>query len=78
MDRIVNENVDLYMPGNDDMSESITQNWTEQALECYSINCDCKKCSLSNGHYSFICQMPKVIDALIQTVGEPDVVRKTA
>ena len=78
MDRIINENVDLYMPGNDEMSDSITQNWTEQALECYSINCDCKKCSLSQGHYSFICQMPKVIDTLIQTVGVPESARKTA
>ncbi|MCM1339066.1 MAG: hypothetical protein NC191_05290 [Muribaculaceae bacterium] len=78
MDRIISENVELYMPGNEEMSDSITQNWTEQALECYSIACDCKKCSLSNGHYSFICQMPKVIDTLIQTVGVPESVRKTA
>lgn len=69
---------DFYTPGNDVMSDSITQNWTEQALECYYINCDCKKCSLRNGHYSFICQMPKVIDTLIKTVGEPEQSRKTA
>jgi len=66
------------MPANEEMSVSITQNWTEQALECYSINCDCKKCSLRNGHYSFICQMPKVIDTLIQTVGLPENELKTA
>lgn len=71
MDRIISENVDLYSPGNEEMSDSITQNWTEQAIECYYLNCDCKKCSISKGNYSFICQMPKVIDALIQTVGEP-------
>lgn len=78
MDRIISENPDLYMPGNDDISDSITQNWTEQALECYSINCDCKKCSLSKGHYSFICQMPKVIDTLIKTIGKPQKKLKTA
>lgn len=78
MDSIINENVDMYLPGNEEMSDSITQNWTEQALECYSIQCDCKRCSLRNGHYSFICQMPKVIDALLQTVGEPETERKTA
>ena len=66
MDSIINENVDMYLPGNEEMSDSITQNWTEQALECYSIQCDCRRCSLRNGHYSFICQMPKVIDALLQ------------
>lgn len=78
MDRIITEDVELYSPGNDEMSDSITQNWTEQALECYYINCDCKRCSLANGHYSFICQMPKVIDTLLETVGEPDRKLKTA
>lgn len=79
MDKIISEeDLELYLPGNDEMSESITQNWTEQALECYLINCNCKKCSLANGHYSFICQMPKVIDTLLETIGEPIEKRKTA
>lgn len=78
MDRKFLNDLDMYMPANEGMSVSITQNWTEQALECYSINCDCKKCSLRNGHYSFICQMPKVIDTLIQTVGLPENELKTA
>lgn len=69
---------ELYLPANEEMSESITQNWTEQAIECYSIDCDCKKCSLASGHYSFICQMPKVIDTLLNTIGEPLQSRKTA
>lgn len=78
MDRKFLNDLDMYMPANEEMSVSITQNWTEQALECYSINCDCKKCSLRNGHYSFICQMPKVIDTLIQIVGLPENELKTA
>lgn len=79
MDKIISEkDLELYLPENDEMSDSITQNWTEQALECYSINCNCKKCSLANGHYSFICQMPKVIDTLLETIGEPIEKRKTA
>lgn len=78
MDRKFLNDLDMYMPANEEMSVSITQNWTEQALECYSINCDCKKCSLRNGHYSFICQMPKVIDTLIKTVGLPENELKTA
>ena len=78
MDRKFLNDLDMYMPANEEMYVSITQNWTEQALECYSINCDCKKCSLRNGHYSFICQMPKVIDTLIQTVGLPENELKTA
>ena len=78
MDRKFLNDLDMYMPANEEMSVSITQNWTEQALECYSINCDCKKCSLRNGHYSFICQMPKVIDTLIHTVSLPENELKTA
>ena len=54
-------------------SSSITQSWTEQALECYSIGCNCKKCSLNNGNYSFKCQMPKVIDILINIIGKPKI-----
>ncbi len=56
---------------NGEISNSITKAWTEQALECYSIGCDCKKCSLANGNYSFVCQMPKVIDILIKFAGKP-------
>lgn len=78
MDEAIINGLELYSPGNDEISDSITQNWTEQALECYYINCNCKKCSLSKGNYSFICQMPKVIDSLLETVGEPDKKLKTA
>ncbi len=56
---------------NGEISESITKTWTQQALECYSIGCDCSKCSLSKGNYSFICQMPKVIEILIEFAGKP-------
>lgn len=62
---------EFYPQTNGEISESITQNWTEQALECYSVRCDCKKCSLSKGNYSFICQMPKVIDVLVNSIGKP-------
>ena len=54
-------------------SDSITKNWTEQALECYSLNGNCAECSIRKGHYSFQCQMPKVVEILRLTVGEPKV-----
>ena len=64
---------DFYMPQtNGEISESIMQNWTLQAIECYTIKSDCKKCSLRNGHYSFVCQMPKIVKALLKTYGEPN------
>lgn len=56
---------------NGGMSDSITQNWTEQALECYKLNRNCSNCSVSKGGYSFACQMPRVLDILIKTLGNP-------
>ena len=61
----------FYPQTNGELSDSITQNWTEQALECYRLNGDCSQCSISKGHYSFVCQMPKVIEALKALYGEP-------
>ncbi len=55
------------------ISDSITKNWTEQALECYSLNGNCAGCSIAKAHYSFECQMPKVVEILKLTVGEPKV-----
>lgn len=63
---------EFYPQNNGEISESITQNWTEQAIECYRLNCDCARCSVSKGNYSFVCQMPKVLDVLIKAVGKPN------
>ena len=54
------------------ISDSITKNWTEQALECYSLNGNCAECSIMKGHYSIECQMPKVVEILKITVGLPE------
>lgn len=62
---------EFYPQNNGEISESITQNWTEQALECYHLGCDCSKCSITKGHYSFVCQMPKIVNILVDVVGKP-------
>ena len=54
------------------ISDSITKNWTEQALECYHLNGNCAECSIKKAHYSFDCQMPKVVEILKLTAGLPD------
>lgn len=56
-----------------DISTSITRNWTKQAVECYSLNGDCSQCSIRQAHYSFDCQMPKVVEILKLMIGEPDI-----
>ena len=66
---------DLFVPQtNGEISKSIMQNWTLQAIECYEIASDCKRCSLHRGgyNYSFVCQMPKIVKALLKTYGKPD------
>ena len=55
------------------ISDSITKNWTKQALECYKLNGNCSECSILKGHYSFDCQMPKVVQILKAVVGEPEI-----
>lgn len=70
------EEDEFYPQNNGEISDSITQNWTEQALECYKLHCDCTKCSITKGNYSFVCQMPKVIDVLINISGKPTNVSK--
>lgn len=63
---------DIYIPQtNGEISSSIMQNWTKQAVECYEIKSECSKCSLSAGNYSFVCQMPKIVNALLKTYGPP-------
>lgn len=68
---IENEEEEFYPQNKGEISDSITQNWTEQALECYRLKCDCSLCSISKGQYSFVCQMPKVLDILINISGKP-------
>lgn len=63
---------EFFPQNNGEISESITQNWTEQAIECYRLKCDCSNCSISKGSYSFACQMPKVLDVLIKNLGKPE------
>ena len=65
---MLNFQSEKYQPENDgEISESILQNWTPQALECYRINGDCSKCSINISSYSFVCQMPKIVELLKKT-----------
>jgi len=57
---------------NGEISNSITQNWTDQAIRCYKSDCNCTECSIAQGNYSFICQMPRIIEVLLKEIGPPD------
>jgi len=62
-------------PINPDISASITQTWTDQAIKCYLTDSDCANCSIPRGQYSFVCQMNQVVPVLLQNLGEPDTLR---
>ena len=55
-----------------EISNSITKNWTDQALRCYLSGCNCLDCSISKSNYSFVCQMPAVIEILLEQIGPPE------
>ena len=54
------------------ISNSITQNWTPSALDCYKINSCCAVCSITKNRYSFKCKMKEIVDILLKTKGLPD------
>ena len=56
-----------------EISTSITKNWTTQAIECYKLNGNCAECSIRQAHYTFDCQMPKVVEILKLMNGEPEI-----
>jgi hypothetical protein len=58
-------------PELNEISNSITKNWTTQAIECYKLNGNCTECSIRQAHYTFDCQMPKVVEILKLINGEP-------
>lgn len=62
-------------PLDEDVSASITQTWTDQAIKCYLTQADCANCTIPKGGYSFVCQMNKVVPVLLKTIGEPDAKR---
>ncbi len=64
---------ELFIPQtNGEVSDSLVQNWTRQAVECYMLGCNCKECSILQGNYSFVCQMNKIVPELLKTRGVPD------
>ena len=53
------------------ISESLTQCWTLQAIECWQVQQKCSACSIGMANYSFECQMGKVVKELLKKFGPP-------
>ena len=54
------------------MSNSITKNWTDQAIRCFYNNCNCTNCTILKANYSFKCQMSSIVKILVKELGPPD------
>lgn len=54
------------------ISDSIVQNWTLQALECYKLKSKCENCPITKAKYSFKCQMKHIVEILLKTKGLPN------
>ena len=54
------------------ISDSIVQNWTYQALECYKLKSNCDACPITKAKYSFKCQMKHIVEILLKTQGLPN------
>ena len=65
------QDVALILPQTEGISASISKNWTDQAITCYKLEGNCQECTIGSGKYSFVCQMHKVVDKLLQEVGLP-------
>ncbi len=59
----------------EEISHSITQTWTDQAIRCYMSGADCATCDIPKGGYHFTCQMNKVVPVLLSTLGQPELNR---
>jgi hypothetical protein len=62
----------LSQKDKNEISNSITKNWTDQAIRCYMSCFNCTGCSISQGNYSFVCQMPQVVKILLEQIGPPE------
>ncbi|OGH95769.1 MAG: hypothetical protein A2287_03595 [Candidatus Melainabacteria bacterium RIFOXYA12_FULL_32_12] len=72
-EKIQEQRIRYILPKNDgEISNSITRNWTDQAIRCYTGGQNCSECSIAKGDYSFVCQMQNVIKILLEQVGPPD------
>ena len=55
-------------------SETLAQNWTQSAIDCYQLGCRCSKCNLYKLYFKnsvFKCKMKEVVIELVRQAGPP-------
>lgn len=57
-------------------SETLSNKWTDSAIDCYLIGCMCSKCYLYKVFFSkstSICRMKETVIELVRQIGIPEV-----
>ena len=56
-------------------SETISKVWTQSAIDCYFIGCNCSVCNLYKIYFSkseYKCMMKLTVIELVRKIGKPD------
>ena len=56
-------------------SETNAQNWTQSAVDCFSIGCSCSRCFLYSVYFSkrdYKCRMKESVIELVRKFGVPE------
>jgi len=56
-------------------SETLSKKWTQQAVDCYAIGCNCSKCTLFITFFSkkkYKCKMKDTVIELVRQIGKPE------
>ena len=56
-------------------SETISKVWTQSAIDCYSIGCNCSICNLNRIYFSkrtYKCMMKYTVIELVRKIGKPE------
>ena len=55
-------------------SETISKNWTQSAIDCYSIGCNCSICNIYKIYFvnsRYKCMMKATVIELVRKTGKP-------
>ena len=57
--------------GNYSVPDTVVRHWTQQAVDCYKLGCNCSKCNIPL-IMETPCQMKRSVITLIRLYGVPD------
>ena len=68
------EDINMSKKENVSSGKISEKKWSPSAIDCFLINCDCKRCNLNKIYfkgYYFKCRMKETVQELIKCLGTP-------